>query len=136
MAIAPLFTIDKEFAKCYVEYFEKHDFSLEDYSMYVMDLEFQNNWGQVWLVLNEVVKLESKISDSALATIAAGPLETLLNEAGNEYIEQILKLAKTNNLFAKMLTGVCESEIDREVWDKVVKFCRTVKQPIDEVYGY
>ena len=136
MAIAPIFTIDKEFAQLYVEYFEKHDSSLEDYSMHLIDLEVQENWSQVWLALNEIVKLESKISDSTLATIAAGPLESLLNSAGKEYIEDILSLAQTSSIFAKMLTGVWESEIDKEIWDKVVNFCRTVKQPIDEVYGY
>jgi hypothetical protein len=136
MAIAPIFTIDKEFAQLYVEYFEKHDSSLEDYSMLLIDLEVQENWSQVWLALNEIVKLESKISDSTLATIAAGPLESLLNSAGKEYIEDILSLAQTSSIFAKMLTGVWESEIDKEIWDKVVNFCRTVKQPIDEVYGY
>jgi transcriptional regulatory protein LevR len=89
------------------------------------------------LTVNKHMKnLVLTFGDPTLATIAAGPLENLLNEAGNEYIEQILNLAQINNVFAKMLTGVQKSEIDQEAWDKVVKFCRTIIKPIDVVYGY
>ena len=136
MPFAPPIKIDQLFAERYVRYFEEQDSALEDYSTRIMDLEMQDNWSQVWLALNEIAKLELNISDQTLATIAAGPLEALLNDVGSEYIEQILRLAQTNSVFAKMLTGVWKSGIDKEVWDKVVKFCRTVKQPIDGVYSY
>lgn len=130
------FEIDIEFVKSYLQSLKRDDREYEEYGFYVIDLDLDHRWDDLWKLLKLVAELECDIESSILATIAAGPLEDLLNGAGLQFIDRIMALAKSNRRFAKMLTGVWRSDIEPEVWAVVVDFCRKYDDPIDVTYQF
>ena len=70
------------------------------------------------------------------AVVAAGMLEDLLKNAGEEYIDRVETLARDNATFGRMLTGVWPSSIPSGAWERVVGFCRSFPDPLDQPYRY
>jgi hypothetical protein len=54
-----------------------------------------------------------------MANLAAGPLEDLMNENGNIFIDRVIEEAKRSEKFNTLLGGVWESNIEPEVWKKI-----------------
>jgi len=125
-----------ELAKTYVAYLQSDDKALRWASRDVVDLCIKGPWERLWQLVQAIVALPEEPEPEALATIAAGPLEDLLANAGPDYIAAIEDLARSNARAARMLTGVWPSTIHPAVWQRVVTFCRTVPDPLDGVYRY
>jgi hypothetical protein len=125
-----------ELASAYVEYLSTKDKTLQQASFDVIGLSLWGPWDRLWQLVQALALLPEEPSPMVLATIAAGPLEDLLDKAGPEYIAAVEDLALSTPRAARMLTGVWRSSIDPQVWDRVVAFCRTVPDPIDGTYGY
>jgi hypothetical protein len=54
-----------------------------------------------------------------LGAIAAGPLETLLAQHGDDFIERVEQRAHTDTKFARLLHGVWRNTISEEVWKRL-----------------
>ena len=123
-------------ASAYVAYLCSKDAALQDAMFDVMDLCLKGPWDKLWQLVQALALLPDEANPEVLATLAAGPLEDLLDKAGPEYIAAVEDLALSTPRAARMLTGVWPSSIQPEVWDRVVAFCRTVPDPIDGTYRY
>lgn len=62
-------------------------------------------------------------SDLMLAMIAAGPLEDLINQYPDQFIQQIEEEARKDARFRKCLTGVWENGIPTPIWKRMVAAC-------------
>ena len=69
---------------------------------------------------------ERPMSDKTFAMIAAGPLEDLLADYGNIYIDRIEELARKSPRFNYLLGGVWKNSSNDEVWQRVEKARLTV----------
>lgn len=94
--------------------------------------EYKRNWWALEQVMNwsldkEPEKLwqfvltayKRNFSDRVLSVLAAGPLEDLLARHGADYIEQVERLAETDEKFNLLLGGVWRNSITDEVWNRV-----------------
>jgi uncharacterized protein DUF6869 len=70
-----------------------------------------------WLVILEIPRLDA--SDMILANVAAGPVEDLLVEHGNAFIERVEATAKSDPVFRKMLGAVWKRNISDDVWTRL-----------------
>lgn len=61
------------------------------------------------------------ISEQVIGNLAAGPLEDLLTERGEEYIGKIELLARRDPRFNHLLGGVWKNAISEDVWMRVEK---------------
>lgn len=72
---------------------------------------------ELWkFVLNTYKK---SLPDHVLALLAAGPLEDVLANNGQEYIEQTEVLARKDPQFKKLLRGVWKNSMSDELWARV-----------------
>ena len=101
-----------------------------------IDCWLDGRWDDLWLLIQSVSDLPEEIDSLTLATVAAGPLESLLSKAPASYADQVLAAARRSPRLARMLTGVWPSSIAPETWIRVVEFCRKVPHPIDGTYQY
>lgn len=70
---------------------------------------------QLWRLI--VAVLERDVSEEVLGMIAAGPLEDLLSDWGQDYIERVEELARTNEKFRHLLRGVYGwTQMPKDVW--------------------
>jgi hypothetical protein len=60
----------------------------------------------------------SLISEEVLGVLAAGPLEDLIHDKGDDFIERIELLARRDPAFRLLLRGVWESG-SPAVWERV-----------------
>ena len=125
-----------ELASAYVAYLSSKDEALQHVSFEVMDLCMDGPWDKLWQLVQAIALLHDEPDPVVLATIAAGPLEDLLDKAGQDYIAAIEDFAERTPRAARMLTGVWPSSIESEVWNRVTAFCRKVPDPIDGIYYY
>ena len=65
--------------------------------------------------------------DEALSHLAAGPVEHLLGNHGDDYIDTVEQRAKGNPRFARMLGGCWQYTMSEDIWARV----RAVR-PIDK----
>lgn len=73
--------------------------------------------------LSAILNILSKNpSDKVIAILAAGPLEDLIHECGEQVIDDIEKLARQNPKFRHLLGGVWESSTP-EIWSRI-EACR------------
>lgn len=125
-----------DLASTYVAYLQSKNEALQWSSFEVLDLCMDGPWDRLWQLVQAIVLLPGEPEPVVLATIAAGPLEDLLAKAGPDYISAVENLAQSSPTAARMLTGVWKSSIEPDVWNRVVKFCRTVPDPLDGTYAY
>lgn len=125
-----------ELASAYVAYLRTKDEALQQASFDVIHLCIEGPSDKLWQLVQAIPLLPDELDPLILATIAAGPLEDLLNKAGQEYIATVVDFAQRTPRAARMLTGVWPSSIEPEVWHRVVTFCRKVPDPLDGTYVY
>jgi hypothetical protein len=70
-----------------------------------------------WAAIEEIIRVDA--SDAMLAYVAAGPIEHLLVQHGDEFIERIEQSARRDPTFRKMLGAVWRSLISEEVWKRL-----------------
>jgi hypothetical protein len=58
-------------------------------------------------------------SDPIMEVLAAGPLENVLVIHGTIIVDEIRKLAETNQAFRELMGGVWSAGIDPKVWEQV-----------------
>lgn len=73
--------------------------------------------GSSWEVILSV--LEKNVSPRALGVLAAGPLEDLLSEHGEGFIDRVELEARKNETFKNLLGGVWQNDMSDEVWTRV-----------------
>lgn len=54
-----------------------------------------------------------------IGALAAGPMEDLLANCGEQVIDRVTELARVNEAFRTMLGGVWKNEIDERIWSRV-----------------
>jgi len=70
-----------------------------------------------WELIEEIRKKDG--SDIILANLAAGPLEDLLVNHGERFINLIEKQAKKDVQFRKLLGAVWQNDIDDKIWKRI-----------------
>lgn len=63
--------------------------------------------------------LSRDASNRVIANLAAGPLEDLLSEHGNDVIGEVERIARDDAAFKTLLGGVWQGEMSDEVWERV-----------------
>jgi hypothetical protein len=72
-------------------------------------------WGAILKIL------EQELTWEQLALLAAGPLEDLLSDHGNQFIERVEREAERNPRFNYLLGGVWQAQMPQELWERVRK---------------
>ena len=80
------------------------------------DLEY-NEPETCWKIIQLICRLDG--SDVVLANLAAGPLESLLANHGNGFIDRIESLAQTDQQFRKLLGAVWQNNITDATWARI-----------------
>jgi hypothetical protein len=90
----------------------------------------QNDPDEAWDLILAIAKVAK--NQSNLSYLAAGPLESLINDHGDRFIEFIEQEAKKNTTLAWMLREVWPNENNKPVYDRVMKMQELYKdQTID-----
>lgn len=74
--------------------------------------------GPAWHAILKAVEIDS--GPKILGALSAGPLEDLLVANGHAVIEAIEDSARVNPQIAALLGGVWKSDIEEDVWRRVV----------------
>ena len=74
-----------------------------------------------WQLILEI--LDRTVSDLQRVSLAAGPLEDLLNRYGNDFIDRVEAVAGQNEKFRELLPGIWRNTINAEVWDRIQRLC-------------
>ena len=89
----------------------------------------QNSPEEGWPLILALV--DSAPNDPILANVAAGPLEDLIVQHGEQFIERIEVMARQNAKFRKSLTGAwCEGDIPNEIYLRLQHYTATVSEPL------
>lgn len=72
---------------------------------------------QGFAIIEEIMRIDS--SDIILANIAAGPMESLLAQHGQKFIDKIEQLAAADSQFRKMLGAMWQHNIEENIWTRV-----------------
>jgi len=63
--------------------------------------------------------LEADSSETILSNLAAGPLEDLLSEHGEKFIDEVELKARQNPKFTKLIMGVWQGSMSAQVWSRI-----------------
>ena len=74
---------------------------------------------QAWLAILQI--LAQGLTDGELSLLAAGPLESLLDWHGSQFIDRVENEAKNNPKFNHLLGGVWQNLMSHEIWERVQK---------------
>ena len=93
--------------------------------------EYEKNWWAVETVMNWpydnqhellwsfILAIHARdINNKAAAHLAAGPVEDLLSEFGEDYIERVEALAASDLRFKFMLTWAWQANMSDELWNR------------------
>jgi hypothetical protein len=83
----------------------------------VIDWDINRQGELLWRFVMAAYKRD--LSDKAVGSLAAGPLEDLLGNHGPEYIERVEELARKDPKFNFLLGGVWRNSMTDEVWQRV-----------------
>lgn len=73
-----------------------------------------------WLsILAALQQIGANAGDRRFAVLAAGPLEDLLAQHGETFIDRVVAEARRNPAFALLLGGVWQSTITQPVWARM-----------------
>lgn len=84
---------------------------------YVLELHLEEKFDELWSFIKLAYKEE--LSEKVMSSLAAGPLEDLLANAGEKYIDEIETLARKDKKFNYLLGGVWKNTISDEIWQRV-----------------
>jgi hypothetical protein len=76
-----------------------------------------NDPEMLWVFILTVIKIDA--SNTVLQNLSAGPLEDLLSQYGEDFIDRVEAKAKENTLFAHLLGGVWQSDMPDQIWSRV-----------------
>ncbi|MGE5523879.1 MAG: DUF6869 domain-containing protein [Rhodospirillaceae bacterium] len=77
-----------------------------------------------WEVILAILsRLGSDASDTLVQVLAAGPLEDLLAEHGESFIDRVERKSRVDARFRFLLGGVWQNAMARDVWQRVQR-CR------------
>jgi len=82
---------------------------------------------RLWPFILEAYKRD--LPDKMIAVLAAGPLEDLLDKRGEDFIDRIEELARTDPKFKDLLGGVWRTTMTEEVWQRVQAVRTHVGEP-------
>lgn len=112
----------KKWAESYIRYYDLSDNRNGDESDYWASELFTNSEIEVaelhWKVINLIIKKSSE--QSVIGSLAAGPLEDLIQYHGSRFIDRIESEARKNPLFRHLLGGVWKSG-SSEIWSRIEK---------------
>lgn len=83
----------------------------------MIDLHLKKKHHELWKFIKHTYQQD--LSDTVVANLAAGPLENLLSQFGEEYIDEIESLAKKDPKFKDLLGGVWQNNMSAGVWSRV-----------------
>jgi hypothetical protein len=72
---------------------------------------------KAWTVVLGI--LEQTNSDDIISSLAAGPLEDLLSEHGDIFIDEVELKTRQNPKFTKLILGVLQGGMSKEIWSRV-----------------
>ena len=72
-----------------------------------------------WSYILEIMEFET--SDNILGNLAAGPLEELLYNHGNKFIDRVELLARQEPKFTKLIKGVWVSEMPKSIKTRLIE---------------
>jgi hypothetical protein len=78
------------------------------------DLFFDGGSEELWQLILKIHERDHSIAIQRV--LSAGPIEDLLSEFGEQYIERVEDKARKDPAFAKLLGGVWQSSMSDEVW--------------------
>ncbi len=70
-----------------------------------------------WELIEDIRKTDG--SDIILANLASGPMEDLLVEYGEKFIDLLEKQAKNDEQFKKLLGAVWQNDIADDIWERI-----------------
>ena len=91
---------------------------------YVLDLDTDDKFEELWSFILYTYK--QNISNKVIEVLAAGPLEDLLANDGEKYIDEIETLARKDPKFNNLLGGVWQNAMSDSLWERVCKARNTV----------
>jgi hypothetical protein len=94
------------------EEYEKNWWAVET----VMNWPYDNQHELLWSFILAVHARD--INNKAAAHLAAGPVEDLLSEFGEDYIERVEALAASDLRFKYMLTWAWQANMSDELWNR------------------
>ena len=111
-----------EWVNAYIEVHKSENSSNEDHSCYwaiekFADMEMDHP-DLNWAAMLQIISLTT--SDTVIHSLAAGPLEELVELHGVEYIDQIEKTAQTNLNFRLVLRELIETT-DKNIWSRILR---------------
>jgi hypothetical protein len=83
----------------------------------VMNWKYDNQHELLWSFILAVH--EKDPNSEVVGHLAAGPFEDLLSEFGNDYIERVEALAKSDVRFKSMLCGIWQDRMSDELWSRI-----------------
>lgn len=83
----------------------------------VIDWRFDNEPELLWSFILAVHARD--INGESFAHLAAGPVEDLLSDFGDDYIERVEALAASDARFKYLLGGVWQSTMSDELWRRL-----------------
>jgi len=86
---------------------------------YVMDLPYEEKFDELWEFIKYTYKQD--INDKVISVLAAGPLEDLLANCGENYIKEIETLSRQEPKFRHLLGGVWQNSMSDTLWQKICK---------------
>ncbi|MBL4573121.1 MAG: hypothetical protein JKY86_08615 [Gammaproteobacteria bacterium] len=111
-----------EWVNAYIEVHESKNSSNENHPCYwsiekFADMEMDHP-DISWAAMLQIISLTT--SDRVIHSLAAGPLEELVELHGVEYIDEIEKAAQTNLNFRLLLRELIETT-DKNIWSRVLR---------------
>ncbi len=77
-----------------------------------------------WELIKKISECE--LSDRAFGCLAAGPLEDLLADHGERFIERVVTRARQNPRFNLLLGGVWQNDMPDVIWEQIKKIRNSV----------
>ena len=82
-----------------------------------IDLFFDGRSEELWQLILKIHERDHSIAIQQV--LSAGPIEDLLSNFGEQYIERIEDKARKDPMFAKALGGVWQSNMSDEIWARL-----------------
>jgi hypothetical protein len=91
----------------------EHEWAIDEVANWIL----QNRPKSLWQFI--VAVNQRTLSPKVTSVLAAGPLEDLLSNWGEDYIEQVEQLAQKDSNFNFLLGGLWKNKMTDSVWSRV-----------------